>query len=79
MNRMMWRACAVASALFGVALSGSQAFAQAKTEIALSRQPGIQLSANGGLGKSSSASMSKRCRSVSDSSSDWRSSNLTAT
>ena len=41
MNRMMWRACAVASALFGVALSGSQAFAQARTEIALSRQPGI--------------------------------------
>jgi len=41
MNRVMWRACAVASALFSVALPGSQAFAQAKTEIALSRQPGI--------------------------------------
>ena len=41
MNRMMWRAGAVASALLGVALSGSQALAQAKTEIALSRQPGI--------------------------------------
>ncbi|WP_370691299.1 ABC transporter substrate-binding protein [Bradyrhizobium sp.] len=37
----MWRAGALASALFGVALSGSQALAQAKTEIALSRQPGI--------------------------------------
>ncbi len=41
MNRMMWRAGALASALLGVALSGSQALAQAKTEIALSRQPGI--------------------------------------
>lgn len=41
MNRMMWCAGAVASAVLGVALSGSQALAQAKTEIALSRQPGI--------------------------------------
>jgi NitT/TauT family transport system substrate-binding protein len=41
MNKMMWRAGALASALFGVALSGSQVLAQAKTEIALSRQPGI--------------------------------------
>jgi NitT/TauT family transport system substrate-binding protein len=41
MNKMMWRAGALASALLGVALSGSQALAQAKTEIALSRQPGI--------------------------------------
>ena len=41
MNRMMWRVGAVVSALLGVALSGSQALAQAKTEIALSRQPGI--------------------------------------
>lgn len=41
MNKMMWRAGALASALLGVALSGSQVLAQAKTEIALSRQPGI--------------------------------------
>lgn len=41
MNRMMWCAGAVASALLGFALSGSHALAQAKTEIALSRQPGI--------------------------------------
>ena len=39
MNKMMGRACAVASAVFGVALSGSQALAQqARTEISLSRQ-----------------------------------------
>ena len=41
MNKKMWRAGALVSALLGVALSGSQALAQAKTEIALSRQPGI--------------------------------------
>ncbi|MGH6710692.1 MAG: ABC transporter substrate-binding protein [Bradyrhizobium sp.] len=37
----MWRAAAGAIAVVGIALSGSPALAQQKTEIALSRQPGI--------------------------------------
>ena len=41
MKNMMWRAAAGAIAAFGVALSGSPAQAQQKSEIALSRQPGI--------------------------------------
>src|SRR6266478_9957619 len=41
MNRMMWRSCAGAIAALGVALSGLPASAQQKTEISLSRQPGI--------------------------------------
>ena len=41
MNRMMWRSCAGAIVALAVTLSGSAALAQAKTEIALSRQPGI--------------------------------------
>jgi NitT/TauT family transport system substrate-binding protein len=41
MNRMMWRSCAGAVAALGVVLSGSLASAQQKTEISLSRQPGI--------------------------------------
>jgi NitT/TauT family transport system substrate-binding protein len=41
MKDMMWRAAAGAIAVVGVALSGSPALAQQKSEIALSRQPGI--------------------------------------
>src|ERR1700754_344062 len=41
MRNMMWRAAAGAIAALGMALSGSPAVAQAKSEIALSRQPGI--------------------------------------
>src|SRR6188768_4057512 len=41
MKHMMWRAAAGAIAVVGVALSGSPALAQQKSEIALSRQPGI--------------------------------------
>jgi NitT/TauT family transport system substrate-binding protein len=41
MNRMMWRICAAAVAATGLALSGSPASAQQKSEISLSRQPGI--------------------------------------
>jgi NitT/TauT family transport system substrate-binding protein len=41
MKDMMWRAAAGAIAVVGIALSGSLALAQQKSEIALSRQPGI--------------------------------------
>jgi NitT/TauT family transport system substrate-binding protein len=41
MKDMMWRAAAGAIAVVGIALSGSPALAQQKSEIALSRQPGI--------------------------------------
>jgi NitT/TauT family transport system substrate-binding protein len=41
MNRMMWRGCAGAIAALGLVLSGLPASAQQKTEISLSRQPGI--------------------------------------
>src|SRR6266436_1496538 len=41
MKNMMWRAVAGAIAVVGVALSSSPALAQQKSEIALSRQPGI--------------------------------------
>src|SRR3954468_15289579 len=41
MNRMMWRSWAAAVAALGVVLSGASAQAQQKTEISLSRQPGI--------------------------------------
>src|SRR5664279_6468948 len=41
MNEMTWRGCAAAIAVLGVALSGAPALAQQKTEISLSRQPGI--------------------------------------
>src|SRR6266404_2225457 len=41
MKNMMWRAVAGAIAVVGVALSGSPALAQQRSEIALSRQPGI--------------------------------------
>jgi NitT/TauT family transport system substrate-binding protein len=41
MKNMMWRAAAGAIAVVGVALSGSLALAQQKSEIVLSRQPGI--------------------------------------
>jgi NitT/TauT family transport system substrate-binding protein len=41
MKSMMWRAAAGAIAVVGIALSGSVALAQQKSEIALSRQPGI--------------------------------------
>ena len=41
MKNMMWRAAAGAIAVIGVALSGSPAPAQQKSEIVLSRQPGI--------------------------------------
>ena len=41
MNRMMWRSCAAAVAALGFVLSGASAQAQQKTEISLSRQPGI--------------------------------------
>jgi len=41
MKNMMWRAAAGAIAVVGMALSGSPALAQQKSEIALSRQPGI--------------------------------------
>jgi NitT/TauT family transport system substrate-binding protein len=41
MNGMIWRSCAGAIAALGVALSGLPASAQQKTEISLSRQPGI--------------------------------------
>jgi NitT/TauT family transport system substrate-binding protein len=41
MKYMMWRAAAGAIALLGMALSGSAALAQQKSEITLSRQPGI--------------------------------------
>src|SRR6202140_3039468 len=41
MNRMMWRSCAGAIAALGLVLSGLPASAQQKTEISLSRQPGI--------------------------------------
>ena len=41
MNGMMWRAGAGAIAALGMALSGPPAQAQQKSEIALSRQPGI--------------------------------------
>jgi NitT/TauT family transport system substrate-binding protein len=39
MGGMMWRSCAIAA--LGVVLSGTLALAQQKTEISLSRQPGI--------------------------------------
>jgi NitT/TauT family transport system substrate-binding protein len=41
MKNMMWRAAAGAIAVLGMALSGSPVLAQQKSEIALSRQPGI--------------------------------------
>jgi NitT/TauT family transport system substrate-binding protein len=41
MKNMMWRAAAGAIAVVGVALSGSLALAQQKSEVVLSRQPGI--------------------------------------
>jgi NitT/TauT family transport system substrate-binding protein len=41
MNSMMWRSGIGAIAALAVALSGSQVLAQVKTEISLSRQPGI--------------------------------------
>ena len=41
MNGMTWRSRAAAIAALGVALSGASASAQQKTEISLSRQPGI--------------------------------------
>jgi NitT/TauT family transport system substrate-binding protein len=41
MNKTMWRAGAGAIAAFGMMLTGSLAQAQQKTEISLSRQPGI--------------------------------------
>lgn len=41
MKNMMWRAAAGAIAVVGVALSGSPAPAQQKSEVVLSRQPGI--------------------------------------
>jgi NitT/TauT family transport system substrate-binding protein len=41
MKNMMWRAAAGAIAVIGVALSGSPAPAQQKSEVVLSRQPGI--------------------------------------
>ncbi|MBR1229557.1 ABC transporter substrate-binding protein [Bradyrhizobium sp. AUGA SZCCT0176] len=41
MKSMMWRAAAGAIAALGMALSGAPALAQQKSEIALSRQPGI--------------------------------------
>jgi NitT/TauT family transport system substrate-binding protein len=41
MYGMIWRNCAGAIAVLGVMLSGTLASAQQKTEIALSRQPGI--------------------------------------
>ena len=41
MNRMMWRTRAAVVAAAGLALWGSPASAQQKTEISLSRQPGI--------------------------------------
>ena len=41
MNRVVWRSCLGAIAMLGLALSGAPASAQQKTEISLSRQPGI--------------------------------------
>ena len=41
MKNMMWRAAAGAIAVVGIALSGSPALAQQKSEVVLSRQPGI--------------------------------------
>src|SRR5260370_11003700 len=41
MNRMRWRSCAGAVAALALVLSGLPARAQQKTEISLSRQPGI--------------------------------------
>jgi NitT/TauT family transport system substrate-binding protein len=41
MKQMMWRAAAGAIAVLGMALPGSAALAQQKSEITLSRQPGI--------------------------------------
>src|ERR1044072_4923163 len=41
MKNMMWRAAAGAIAVAWVALSGPPALAQQKSEIAISRQPGI--------------------------------------
>jgi NitT/TauT family transport system substrate-binding protein len=41
MKNMMWRAAAGATAMLGVVLSGSPSLAQQKSEISLSRQPGI--------------------------------------
>ena len=41
MNRTMWTACTGAVAALGVMLAGSLAQAQQKTEVSLSRQPGI--------------------------------------
>jgi NitT/TauT family transport system substrate-binding protein len=41
MKHMIWRAAAGAIAVVGIALSGSPVLAQQKSEIALSRQPGI--------------------------------------
>src|SRR6195256_125040 len=41
MKNMMWRICAAAIGALGVALSAFAAQAQQKTEISLSRQPGI--------------------------------------
>jgi NitT/TauT family transport system substrate-binding protein len=41
MDKMVWRSCLSAIAMLGMALSGAPALAQQKTEISLSRQPGI--------------------------------------
>jgi NitT/TauT family transport system substrate-binding protein len=41
MNKMVWRSCLSAIAMLGLTLSGAPAHAQQKTEISLSRQPGI--------------------------------------
>ena len=41
MINMMWRGCAAAAVALGVVSSGGSALAQQKTEISLSRQPGI--------------------------------------
>ena len=41
MRKTMRRACAGAMVAFGLALPGMPALAQQKTEISLSRQPGI--------------------------------------
>jgi NitT/TauT family transport system substrate-binding protein len=41
MNKMVWRSCLGAIAMLGLTLPGAPALAQQKTEISLSRQPGI--------------------------------------
>jgi NitT/TauT family transport system substrate-binding protein len=41
MNKIVWRSCLSAIAMLGLALSGAPALAQQKTEVSLSRQPGI--------------------------------------